>query len=220
MGKRKFLAVVLFGLAGQVLAQPGASTQGPLLPRSLNVTPYVGQTIRVVVQANSCQGSPVGFIVDKVAVSGGSTLLNGSFESSLTSWNEDLDGCSINAVGAGDPIGYSGSNQAPVPTQGSALAASSAAAPGSCRLTQDVAITGAGVLTADVGWTFTRFSSTNPGCEVSLRLENPQTAAVLEQVIVFTPPAPGAPIPATPWWVLGLFTGLLAVFGAQRLGRS
>lgn len=220
MGNRKLLALVLCGFAGQVLAQPGETTDGPLLPRSMSLTPYVGQTVRVVVQANSCGGSPVGFIIDNVVVTGGSSLLNGSFESGLTNWTPDANGCSIDTAEQGDPIGYGGDNAAPAPTNGIALAASSADAPGSCRLTQDVAVTAAGTLTADVGWTFTRFAAENPGCEVSLRLESTQGGTTLDQVVVFVPSLPSAPIPATPFWALGLLSSLLGVFGWRRLQNS
>jgi hypothetical protein len=217
MGIRKLLAVVLCGLAGQVMAQPA---QGPLVSRAMSVTPYIGQTVRVVIEARSCSGSPVGFIADNFAISGGNNLLNGSFESGLADWVGEANDCSIDTAGDGDPIGYAGGNAAPTPTQGVALAASSAFAPGACRLSQDVAITGAGTLTADVGWTFTRFAAENPNCEVSLRLEEPQGGAILDQVIVFTPAALSTAIPATPLWALGLLSGLLAVFGWRRLATA
>jgi hypothetical protein len=219
MWNRGVLAVVLFSLAGQVLAQSGGPDQGPLTPRSISVTPYNGQTVRVVVQASSCQNSPVGFIVDNVAVSGGSSVTNGSFESGLTGWNEEENGCGIDPVSAGAPIGYQGDNTAPTPTNGTTLAASGAISPGVCRLTQDIAITGAGTLTADVGWTTTRFEPQNPGCQVALRLED-QGGAVLDQVVVFDGSAPATQVPATPLWALGLLSGLLAVFGWRRLRTS
>ncbi len=220
MQNRKLLAVVLLGLSGQVLAQPGNADQGPLITRSMSVAPYTGQTIRVVLEASSCGGSPVGFIADNFAISGGSTLLNGSFESGLSDWDSDTDGCLIDAVEEGDAIGYEGDNTAPAPTNGSWLAASGANSPGSCRLSQDVAITGAGTLTADVGWTITQFANENPGCQVSLRLEAPQSGDILDQVIVFTPSAQGAAIPTTPLLAMGLLASLLAVFGWRRLPRS
>lgn len=215
MWNRRILALVLFGVAAPVVAQPA---QGPLASRSMSVTPYNGQTIRVVVQARSCSGSPVGFIVDNVAVSGGSSITNGSFESGLSGWTSDENGCDIFPASAGNPIGYDGDNTAPTPTNGSALAASSADSPGACRLTQDVAITGAGALTADVGWTITRFQPQNPNCVVALRLEE-QGGAVLDEVVVFNGAAPtpsAAPVPATPLWALGLLSGLLAVVGWRR----
>ena len=220
MENRGVIAIVMLSLAGPVLAQPA---QGPLAPRSMSVTAYTGQTVRVVVQATSCEGSPVGFIVDNVAISGGSSVTNGSFESGLTGWNEDANGCQIFPAGAGDPIGYEGDNTAPTPTNGTTLAASGADSPGACRLTQDVAITGAGTLSADVGWTISRFQPQNPNCVVALRLEDPDDSSLLGEVVVFDGSAPAAssvPVPATPLWALGLLSGLLAVFGWRRIKKS
>jgi hypothetical protein len=220
MGNRGVIAIVMLGLAGPVVAQP---EQGPLVTRSMSVTPYTGQTVRVAVLANSCTNSPVGFIVDNVVVSGGSSVTNGSFESGLTGWTEFEDSCDIYSAGAGDPIGYEGDNTAPTPTNGTALAASSAGAPGICGLSQDVAITGAGTLSADVGWTISRFQPQNPNCVVTLRLEDPDDSSLLDEVVVFDGSAPASssvPVPATPLWALGLLSGLLAVFGWRRIKKS
>ncbi|MEZ5501701.1 MAG: hypothetical protein R3E50_03215 [Halioglobus sp.] len=217
MKKYSFLLLPLLGITAQVAAQP--SSQGPLDQRSINMTAFVGQTVRIVAQADSCDGSPVGFIIDNVALSGGGTVLNGSFESDLDDWTTEAGGCSIYTAAQGDPIGYEGSNSAPQPTNGSALAASSADSPGSCRLYQDVAIAGAGTLTADMGWTFTQFAPENPGCEVSLRIET-TAGALLDEIVVFRPVTQTTAIPATPLWALALFTGLLGVLGWRRLAQS
>lgn len=216
------LLVTMLGVAGQLAAQPMEQTsQGPLTPRSINVSPYSGQTIRIVAQADSCNASPVGFIIDNVALSGGGSVLNGSFESNLDNWTVDTDGgsCAIYTAGQGDPIGYDGQNPAPTPTAGSVLAASSANSPGMCRLYQDVSLAGVGTLSADMGWTFTQFELDNPGCEVSLRVET-TAGALLENLVIFHPVRYANEIPATPLWALGLLTGLIGMMGWRRFKRA
>jgi len=220
--KIKTLAASILALfVSNVVAQP-PGTQGGFDTYSFEVDPYNGQTIRLVAEAASCEGSPVGFIVDNVRLTAGGTVSNGSFESGLDDWSAIPEGCDIYTAQAGQPIGFEGSNTAPAPSNGTFLAASSAESPGLCRLQQDITLTvpfGA-LLQADMGWTFSQFSEDNDGCEVSIRIES-AGGAVLASATVFKPtkPAPQQ-IPTTPIWSLLTMSALLTLLGARRLRKK
>ena len=221
INKLNMALAIVSVLAFQANAQPGATdiSQGDLEIGSFDMSPYAGATVRLVFAANSCDGSPLGMIVDNVALSAGGSVLNGSFESWLDDWivNDSGGVCSIYPAAEGDPFGFEGGSIAPVPTDGVVLTASSAILPGPCQLHQDVDITGPETLSADLGWTFTRFAESNPGCSVALQVES-LDGNILERAIVFSPPAAQLEsVPTMPWWSPALLGGFPGLAGQRGL---